>query len=186
MSEMKFWVNLVSSCCTSSGFLRGLSFLANIKVYRSTLGFPGGSAVKKPPASTGDVSLTSGLRRSPGGGNGNPLQYSCLEDSMDRGAWWARLFIRSQRVGHNWAQTHTHKQWVGGRLKTESRQWETNLTVWQENYVSSLRVGRKRGDLCIFGKPVWTQYPKAKEKELYVTRSFINRFVFLWDVGEQF
>ena len=47
--------------------------------------------VKNPPANTGDtrdVGLMSGSGRSPGGGNGNPLQYSCLENPMDRGAWW--------------------------------------------------------------------------------------------------
>ena len=39
--------------------------------------------------STGDLGLIPGLGRSPGEGNGNPLQYSCLENSMDRGAWWS-------------------------------------------------------------------------------------------------
>ena len=53
--------------------------------------FPGGSAVKKPTASAGDVGLIPGLGRSPGEGNGNPLQYSCLENPMDRGAWWATV-----------------------------------------------------------------------------------------------
>jgi len=51
--------------------------------------FPGGAAVKNPPANAGDardVGSISGLGRSPGIGNGNPLQYSCLENSMDRGA----------------------------------------------------------------------------------------------------
>ena len=53
-----------------------------------TLGFPGGSAVKNSPANNvGDSSLILGSGRSPGEGNGNPLQYSCLEDSMDKGAW---------------------------------------------------------------------------------------------------
>ena len=41
--------------------------------------------------SAGDLSLISGLERSPGEGNGNPLQYSCLENSMDRGAWQATI-----------------------------------------------------------------------------------------------
>ena len=53
------------------------------------MGFPGGSVVKNPPASAGDAILVSGLGRSLGGGHGNPLQYSCLENLMDRGAWWA-------------------------------------------------------------------------------------------------
>ena len=53
------------------------------------MGFPGGSVVKNPPASAGDAILVSGLGRSLGGGHGNPLQYSCLENLMDRGTWWA-------------------------------------------------------------------------------------------------
>ena len=45
--------------------------------------------VKNPPASAGDMSLIPESGRSPGEGNDNPLQYSCLESPMDRGAWWA-------------------------------------------------------------------------------------------------
>ena len=52
----------------------------------------------------GDPGLIPGSGRSPGEGNGNPLQYSCLENPMDGGAWWAALqSMRSQRVGHDWA-----------------------------------------------------------------------------------
>ena len=54
-------------------------------------GFPGGAVVKNSPANAGDVGLISGLGRCPGEGNGNLLQYSCLENSMDRGAWWAMV-----------------------------------------------------------------------------------------------
>ena len=56
------------------------------------MGFPGGAVVKNLPASagdTGDVGLILGPGRSPGVENGNPLQYSCLENTMDRGAWRA-------------------------------------------------------------------------------------------------
>ena len=56
------------------------------------LGFPGTSVVKNLPANAedaGDIGLIPGLGRSPGEGNGNPLQYSCLENSLDRGAWQA-------------------------------------------------------------------------------------------------
>ena len=56
--------------------------------------FFGGSVVKNPPASAGaagDTGFISGSGRSPGGGHGNPLQYSCLENPMDRGAWWATV-----------------------------------------------------------------------------------------------
>ena len=45
--------------------------------------------VKNPPANTGDVSLIPGFGRFPGKGNGYALQYSCLENPMDRGTWWA-------------------------------------------------------------------------------------------------
>ena len=53
------------------------------------MGFTGGSGVKNLPASAGDVGSIPGLGRSPGEGKGNPFQYSCLQNSMDRRAWWA-------------------------------------------------------------------------------------------------
>ena len=55
-------------------------------------GFPGGSVVKNPPANAGEVGSISGLGRSPGGGHGNPLQDSCLENPMDRGACRATIY----------------------------------------------------------------------------------------------
>ena len=55
------------------------------------MGFPGDSVVKNPPANTGDAGLIPGLGRSPGEGNGNPLQYSYLGNPMDRGAWQATV-----------------------------------------------------------------------------------------------
>ena len=54
-------------------------------------GFPGGSVVKNLPANAGNTRLISGSGRSPGEGNGNPLQYSCLGNPMDRGAWGATV-----------------------------------------------------------------------------------------------
>ena len=65
-----------------------LSFRIGIKILE---GFPGGSVVKNLPANAGDASLIPGSGRSPGGGHGNPLQYSCLGKFMDRGAGWARV-----------------------------------------------------------------------------------------------
>ena len=53
------------------------------------VGFPGGSAKKNLSANARDAGLIPGSGRSPGEGDGNPLQYSCLGNSMDRGAWWA-------------------------------------------------------------------------------------------------
>ena len=53
---------------------------------------PDGSEVKVPARNSGDPGSILGLGRSPGEGNGNPLQYSCLENSMDRGAWRATVY----------------------------------------------------------------------------------------------
>ena len=47
--------------------------------------------VENPPANAGDMGSIPQLRQSPGEGNGNPLQHSCLESPMDRGAWWAKV-----------------------------------------------------------------------------------------------
>ena len=69
--------------------------------------------VKNTPANAGDVGLIPGSGRSPGEGNGNPLQYSCLENPMDRGAWqttvspWGWDLKESDTTAH----THTHLQW---------------------------------------------------------------------------
>ena len=54
-------------------------------------GFPGGSEVKASACNVGDLGSILGSGRSPGEGNGNPLQYSCLENPMDGGAWWATV-----------------------------------------------------------------------------------------------
>ena len=55
------------------------------------MGFPSGAVVKNPSANAGDASLIPGLGRFLGGGNGNLFQYSCPENPMDRGAWWATV-----------------------------------------------------------------------------------------------
>ena len=65
--------------------------------------------VKNLPASagdTGDVVSIPGLGRSPGGGNGNPVQYSCLKNPMDRGAWQTTVW-ESYRVEQDWVMKHT-------------------------------------------------------------------------------
>ena len=60
--------------------------------YRFYRGFPGGSVVKNPPANArGDTGSIPGLGRSPGEGDGNPFQYSCLGKPMDIEAWWATV-----------------------------------------------------------------------------------------------
>jgi len=56
--------------------------------------------LKNLPANAGDVGSVPGLGRSPGEGNGNPLQYTCLENPMDRGVWWATV----HGVAKSWTQ----------------------------------------------------------------------------------
>ena len=63
--------------------------------------FPGGSDGKAYVYNAGNLGLIPGSGRFPGKGNGNPLQYSCLENPMDRGAWCRLLSMGSQRAGHN-------------------------------------------------------------------------------------
>ena len=66
------------------------------------LGFPGGSDSKESACNAGDLSSIPRSERSPGEGNGNPLQYSHLGNPMDRGAWWATVHGVA-RVGHDLA-----------------------------------------------------------------------------------
>ena len=76
--------------------------MANLIKFTHTntlMGFPGGSVVKNTPANAGDAGdtgLISGLRRSLGEGNGNLLQYCCLRNPMEGGAWWVLGVTKSQ------------------------------------------------------------------------------------------
>ena len=67
-------------------------------------GFPGGSVVKNLPTNAGDMGSIPGSGKFPGEGNGNPLQYSCLENPIDREAWWATV----HGVLKNWTQLNGH------------------------------------------------------------------------------
>ena len=76
-----------------------------------SLSFPSGTGVKNLPANGGDAREASsipGLGRSPGKGNDNPLQYSCLENSMDRGTWWATVHGVTESDMTECVRTHTH------------------------------------------------------------------------------
>ena len=68
-----------------------LSVICNFLVPPVNVGFPGGLVAKRMPANAGDQGLIPGLGRSPGEENGNPLQYSCLGNPMDRRAWRATV-----------------------------------------------------------------------------------------------
>ena len=78
-------------------FRQLLNLNSNKGILQQNVGFPGGSDGKEFACNAGDPGLIPGLGRSSAEANGNPLQYSCLENSMDRGAWWATV----QRVANN-------------------------------------------------------------------------------------
>ena len=98
------WLLLLSICIDSVSFIH---LFQSLLKYPCTWywAFPGGSVVKNPPVNAGALSSIPGsggfpgLGRSPGGGNGNPLQYSCLENPMDREAWQGSTGL--QRVRHD-------------------------------------------------------------------------------------
>ena len=93
------------------------------------MGFPGSSVGKEPACSAGDPGSIPGSGRSAGEENGNPVQYSCLENPTDRGAWWATA-REVARVGHDLA---TKLQGLGDWLK-----WGTAANTqgffWSEKY----------------------------------------------------
>ena len=70
------------------------------------MGFQGGSDGKESVCNAGNPGLIPKSRRSSGEGNGNPLQYSCLENPMDRGTGGLQSMV-SQRIGHDWVTKHT-------------------------------------------------------------------------------
>ena len=86
-----------------------LTLSSDVKLISLTvaMGFPDGAVVKNLLANAGHSGSIRGSGRSSGEGNGNPLQYSCLGNPMDRGAWRAKV-TGSQKVGHYW--THTHER----------------------------------------------------------------------------
>ena len=93
-----------------------------------TIGFPGGLEVKNPPANAGDIGdrgLIPGSGRSPGGGNHNPLQYSCLGNPMDRGTWWATVH------GVDWRNLVQH---FGKLYGSSSKVLNTELYMAQQFY----------------------------------------------------
>ena len=95
--------------------------------------FSGGSAVKNLPANPGDAGSILGLRRSPGEGNSNPLQYSCLGNHMDRGAWWVTV--------HGVREDLVTKQQHGSRQRLTYKEQMTDFT---EAELKDMHQGSKK------------------------------------------
>ena len=77
--------------------------VGHLNFFFGEVGFPGGSEVKESACNAEDPGLIPGLGRSPGEGNGNPLQYPCLENPMEGGAWWAIVHgVAKSQTGLNY------------------------------------------------------------------------------------
>ena len=102
------YITQIHSICFLDQKSRGLNafpIISHFFLRKIKWGFPGGSVVKNPPANAEDATLISGLGRSLGKGNGNPLQYFFLGSPMDREALWATFPGVAQRGVHE----HTHE-----------------------------------------------------------------------------
>ena len=108
----------INICTYIYGYIYINMFYVHICIYKHMYihrKFPRTSVGKESVCNTGDPDSIPGWERSPREGNGNPLQYSCLENPMDRGAWWATVHVVA-RVSHNLVTkpppctyTYTHK-----------------------------------------------------------------------------
>ena len=124
-------------------------------VLNCTRGFPGGSAVNNPldkPGKAGEVGTIPGWGRSPGGENGSPLQSSCLENPMDRGAWRVTVHGVTEswtRLSHKQQQNKLYKMflkleeealnhWCGDEL--EGRWWAGHVWGFFSPWVNSANI----------------------------------------------
>ena len=122
----------------------------------------------------GDESLIPGSERFPGEENGNPLQYSCLENSMNRGAWWATVW----GLGHDWKHEHIHTHIHTHSLSLSLFEWESQRKVVTDGSLERLR--NKGNDLVtqlfrISAGPKWKEYYRTSRPTLQSTHSEIER-----------
>ena len=109
--------------------------------------FPGGSFTHESACSAGDPHSIPGLGRSPGEGNDNPLQYSCLENSVDRGAWWATVL----GVMKSW----TWLSYFTFTLHWWQTEWKTTVTENESNWSLGLQpcLTQWNYEPCCVGPP---------------------------------
>ena len=133
----KFCIFLISHLDHSS-----LIKLSSIYVFLSFMGFFGGSEVKASACNAGYLGSIPGSERSPGEGNGNPLQHSCLENPMDGGAWWATV--------HGVAKSQT-------RLSNFSSLHFTSSFMWRRQWHPTpvLLPGKSHGRRSLVGCSPW-------------------------------
>ena len=124
----------------SAGLYQVPSDLACTKAF---LGFPGGSDGKASACNARHSGSIPGSGRSPGEGNGNPLQYSCLENSMDGGAWWATA--HGVTKSHTWLSDFTHSltQGILSNMKPKESSDQTLIKWSLERWSELTKVSTK-------------------------------------------
>ena len=145
-----------------------LLFYGNIinPILQRLKGFPGGTDGKESACNTGDLGSIPELGRSPGEGNGNPLQYSCLENSMDRESGGLQS-MGLQRVRHDWVtNTHTH------RRKLLSLRRNKSLI---KRHTTNSSQGRDSNSCCLFPKPVYLQISQYLFLQKAVNTCWMNQ-----------
>ena len=140
--------------------------------------FPGGSDGKESSWNSGDSGSIPGLGRSPGEGNSYSLQYSCLEDPLNRGAWRATVVLGVAKVRHNWVTEHTthartHTQYmhsssclqakglgIGRTLESSGGLWEQTLKQPALDRIDGLWE-------CLRTVPVCCSFPRRERNICY-------------------
>ena len=131
----------------------GVPFLGLIfrEVLLCCLGFPGGSVIKNLPDSAGaagDADSVPGLGRSPGEGNGNPLQYSCWENPMDRGAWRVTVHRVSKSL-----------TWLSDWACMQCAVWSNSILVRPQTHGHAMYPPTSHSFHCLFyttyGQSLW-------------------------------
>ena len=139
-------------------------------------GFPDGSDSKESTCSTGDLHSIPGSRRSPREGNGNSLQYSCLENPMDRGAWWATVHGVTQ--SQTWLKQLSMYAWAPTRVPGAPC-WSAQKNLWiisrnkdhrflemPVNISGSLPLSVGQGDWCLERKGLLRPLIRARSATL--------------------
>ena len=170
------------------------------------MSYHGGSVGKESACNAGDAGLTPGLGRCPGGGHGNPLQYSCVENPMDGGAWRAQWspWGHSQTWLSNWTQQSTmrgHQSFFKeGSIflkmswpKRDSHIGENQeiryvlvLSGYWTDPVALLCWLMNQSEAKILSLHLWSSFLRMKTKILYVTNSLLSRLCDFYFVSNSF
>ena len=132
-------------------------------------GFPGGSGGKASACNAGDPGSILGLGRSPGEGNGNPLQYSCLGNPMDRAPWWATV-MRSQRARHNLA-TQQQQQPYYQQMDKANTNTKTDMSVSKKTKLPPNGIHFKNNQSQSYFSSLSLSLPSSLTSITYITTS---------------